>query len=175
MGLFEPARLLRKRLCSTCPDESSSLPPPLQEKNPQPTQKRLPIKTSPHQCDALGIDLMSSPHLRINCADPGEDSCPGRINVHVLSPSRVSSKLSCHCTGTVTVVFPGQTNTTTTCVRTMDQSYPLIHPGPGANPPIYPPFLTPARRGLPEARIPKDHSFFSFSQCLDSRLPGWVS
>ena len=50
--------------------------------------KRLLIKTSPHQCDAPGIDPMSSPHLRINCTDPTEDSCPGRITVRVLTPSR---------------------------------------------------------------------------------------
>jgi hypothetical protein len=31
---------------------------------------------------------MSRPHLRINCADPAEDSCPGRITVRVLAPSR---------------------------------------------------------------------------------------
>ncbi len=43
MGLFEPVCLLRKRLCSTCPDESSSPPPSPQEKNPQPP------KTPPHQ------------------------------------------------------------------------------------------------------------------------------
>ena len=66
-----------------------------------------------------------------------------------------------HRTGTVTVVFP-QTNATVTCDHTMGQSYPLIRPGPGVNPTIYPPFLTPARRGLPEDRIPKDHLFFSF-------------
>ena len=41
--MFEPVRLLRKRLCSTCPDESSSPPPSTQEKNPQPP------KTPPHQ------------------------------------------------------------------------------------------------------------------------------
>ncbi len=54
-----------------------------------------------------------------------------------------------HHTGTVTVVFP-QTNATVTCDRTMGQSYPLIRPGPGVNPTIYPPFLVPGRRGLPE-------------------------
>jgi hypothetical protein len=162
MGLFEPARLLRKRLCSTCPDESSSPPPPPQEKNPQPTQKRLPIKTSPHQCAAPGIDPMRSPHLRINCADPTEDSCPGRITVCVLASSRTRlSNLSCHCTDTASVAFP-QTNATATRAHTMDQSYLLIRPGPGVNPPIYPPFLAPGRRGLPEDRIPKDHLFFSY-------------
>ena len=113
---------------------------------PQPTQKRLPIKTSPHQCDAPGIDPMIRPHLRINCTDPSEDSCPGRITVCVLSSSRARlSKLSCHYTGTVSVVF-AQTNTTATRARTMGQTYPVIHPGPGTNPSIYPPFLAPARR-----------------------------
>ena len=87
---------------------------------------------------------MISPHLRINCTDPVEDSCPGRITVLVLASSRtLLSKLSCHCTGTVSVVFP-QTNATATRVHTMDQSYPLIRPGPGSNPSIYPPFLAPA-------------------------------
>ena len=55
--------------------------------------------------------------------------------------------------------FP-QTNTTTTRAHKMDQNYPLIHPGPGDNPTIYPPFLSPARRGLPEDRIPKSIAFF---------------
>ena len=96
-GLTHTATKPRKRLCSTCLDESSSPPPPPQEKNPQPTQKRLPIKTSPHQCDTPGIDPMIRPHLRINCTDPSEDSCPGRITVRVLALSRTRlSKFSCH-------------------------------------------------------------------------------
>ncbi len=59
------------------------------------------------------------------------------------------------------MVFP-QTKATTTRVRTMGQSYPLIRPGPGTNPTIYPPFLVPTRRCLPEGRIPKGHFFFFF-------------
>ncbi len=120
------------------------------------------VRLSPHQCTAPGIDPMINPHLRINCTDPVEDSCPGRITVRVLAPSRtLLSKLSCHSTDTASVVFP-QTNGTATRARTMGQSYPLIRPGPGANPPIHPPFLVPTRRGLPEDRILKLHFFFSF-------------
>ena len=74
---------------------------------------------------------------------------------------RTPLKLSCHRTGTVTVVFP-QTNTIATRTLTMGQSYPLIRPGPGANPPIYPPFLAPARRGLPEGRIPQKRSLYIY-------------
>ena len=46
----------------------------------------------------------------------------------------------------------------------MDQSYPLIRPGPGANPPIQTPFLNPSRRGLTEGRILKIHLFFFLFQ-----------
>ncbi len=68
-------------LCVSYENDSAVLdlgsPLPLTKKNhPQPTQKRLPIKTSPHQYVTPGIDPMRSPHLRINCADPAEDSCP---------------------------------------------------------------------------------------------------
>ncbi len=59
------------------------------------------------------------------------------------------------------MAFP-QTNATATRVRTMGQSYPLIRPGPGANPSLYPSFLGLDRRGLPEDRISKGHLFFSF-------------
>ena len=77
MGLFEPA-------CLTSP---LPLPhPPKKKIHNHP--KRLLIKTSPHQCADPGIDPMGIPHLRINCADPAEDSCPGRITVLVLVSSR---------------------------------------------------------------------------------------
>ena len=122
--------------------------------------KLLLIKTPPHQCAAPGTDPMNNPHLRINYTDPTEDSYPGRITVHVLPSSRTRfSNLSCHCTGTASVVFP-QTNATATRTHTMGQRYPLIRPGPGTNPPIYPLFLVPTRRGLPEVRIPKGLFFF---------------
>jgi hypothetical protein len=140
-------------------------PPPPPKKKIHNHPKHLLIKTSPHQCDVPGIDPMSSPHLRINCADPTEDSCPGRITVRVLASSRTRlSKVSCHCTGTASVVFP-QTNATATRALTMRhvpsryQSYPLIRPGPGVIPPIPSSFLTPARSGLPEGRILKGHLF----------------
>jgi hypothetical protein len=88
--------------------------------------------------------------------------------VRVLASSRTRlSKLSCHCTGTASVAFP-QTNVTATRARTMGQSYPLIHPGPGANPPIYPPFLVTARRGLPEGSLrqnPQNPLIFFFCVC----------
>ena len=131
---------------------------------PQPTQNVSPSRLPHHQYADPGANSLSSPHLRINCADPEEDSCPGRITPLVLASSRTRlSKLACHCTGTASVAFP-QTNATVTRVRTMGQSYTLIRPGPGANPPIYPPFLAPVRRGLPEGRIPKvSHSVPNFN------------
>jgi hypothetical protein len=49
-------------------------PVPPRKNHPQPTQKRLPIKTSPSD---QGADSLGSPHLRINCADLTEDSRPG--------------------------------------------------------------------------------------------------
>ena len=66
-------------LCVSYENDSAVLdlgsPLPLPKKNhPQPTQKRLPIKTSPHQWADPGIDPMSRSHLRINCVDPTDDS-----------------------------------------------------------------------------------------------------
>jgi hypothetical protein len=74
-----------------------SLPPPAppRKKHPQPTQNAFPLRLPHHQCAAPGADSLSSPHLRMNCADLAEDSCPGRISDHVLTPSRtrISSPL----------------------------------------------------------------------------------
>jgi hypothetical protein len=52
-------------------------PTPPRKNHPQPTQKRLPIKTSPSPVPDQGADSPGSPHLRINCADLTEDSSPG--------------------------------------------------------------------------------------------------
>ena len=49
-----------------------------------------------HQCADPGADALSSPHLRINCADLAAYSSPGRISDHVFAPSRtrISSPLA---------------------------------------------------------------------------------
>ncbi len=101
----------RKRLSSPCPGVSSSPPTPPQEKNhPQPTQKRLPIKTSPSPVPDQGADSLGIPHLRINYADLTEVSSPGRISDHVLASSRPRfSNPSCHHAGTTTKRSPHQT------------------------------------------------------------------
>ena len=72
----------------------------------------------------------------------------------------------------------------------MGQDYPLTRPSPGANPPIYPPFLPPARSGppghnpkghdrhlleeVPPGRIPKAMDFFSFSVLAAQNLTDWT-
>jgi hypothetical protein len=68
-------------------------------------------------------------------------------------------KPSCHHMGTTTVTYH-KTNSSTTCVHSMYQDYPIAHPSPGVNPPISLPFLTPVRRGPSDVRIPKDMDFF---------------
>jgi hypothetical protein len=156
-----------------------------------------PSRLPHHQCVVPGTDPMSSPYLRINCADPAEDSYPGRISDRVLTPSRtrISRPL---VVGTTTVTrptqecdyvvrgscspprarsnkndsnkhSPQQTQPRPTCAHTMGQDYPLTRPSPWDNPTIYPPFLAPARRGPPEGRIPKAMDFFTFlTQQTDS-------
>ncbi len=90
MGLLENVCLLWKRLCSTCPDVSSSPLNPSRKTIPVTTYpKRLSIKTSPHQCDSPEIDPINIPHLRIKCTDPVEDSWSGRISVCVWTSWRV--------------------------------------------------------------------------------------
>ena len=89
MGLFKsahhPAKPDPAELALALP-----LPPPRPaQKKPSTTYpKRLPIRPPNHQCSAPWADSLSSPHLRMNCADLAEDSCPGRISDHVLAPSR---------------------------------------------------------------------------------------
>ena len=139
---------------------------------------------------------MSGPHLRINCPDPTEDSCPGRISDCVLTTSRtrISSPLTitptqrpwhdptqeCDCRQRILLptqsqipskrfeqVFPKTNSTHEACPRKTGQVYPLIRPGPGDNPTIYPPFLAPARRGSPEGRIPKFLRYLKTSRCIE--------
>ena len=89
MGLFKSTHHPAK----TDPAERAlalSLPPPAppRKKHPQPTQNAFPLRLPHHQCAAPGADSLSSPHLRMNCADLAEDSCPGRRSDYVLAPSR---------------------------------------------------------------------------------------
>jgi hypothetical protein len=97
-GMFgDSRRPAKKRLNSTCPRVSSSPPPSPQEKPSTTYPKRLPSRPPHHQCSDPGADSLVNPHLRINCTDLTEDSCPGRISDHVLSPSRTRfSKPSCY-------------------------------------------------------------------------------
>ena len=164
MGLFKSAHHPAK----TDPAErdlSLSLPPPAppRKKHPQPTQNDFPLRLPHHQCAAPGADSLSSPHLRMNCADLAEDSCPGRISDHVLAPSRHASHASCH-RGTQRPSI-SHTKRNPTCAPAMGQDYPLTRPSPGANRPIYPSFPALASRSLPEGRIPKSHESFFFPLC----------
>jgi hypothetical protein len=150
----------RKPTLLTCPGAFSSPPPPRPEK----TIHNLP-KTPSHQTSSSpilcpGVDSLSSPHLRMNCADLTEDSCPGRISDPVLAPSRHASQASCHH-GTQRPSI-SHTKRNPTCAPAMGQDYPRIRPSPGANRPIYPSFPALASRSLPEGRIPKSHESFFF-------------
>jgi hypothetical protein len=78
------------------------------------------------------------------------------------------------CTYTVThpseFIFGIHIRNRNTCVHTMDQDYALTRPSQGVNPPIYPSFPVLTWSGLPEGRIPKIHTFFSFTY-LSDRTP----
>ena len=164
MGLFKSTHHPAK----TDPAERAlalSLPPPAppRKKHPQPTQNAFPLRLPHHQCAAPEADSLSSPHLRMNCADLAEDSCPGRISDYVLAPSRtrISSPPVIARTQRPSI---SHTKCNPTCACAMGQDYPLTRPSPGANRPIYPSFPALASRSLPEGRIPKSHeSFFLYS------------
>ncbi len=128
-GLFgDSRRPAKKRLSSPCPGVSSSPPPPSLEKNhPQPTQKRLPIKTFPSPVPDQGEDSLGSPHLRINCADLTEDSIPETNKwprVIVIKTTLLKALLTSR--GNNDQSFPTP-NATRRC--------PHNGPGPPANPP----------------------------------------
>ena len=175
--------LLKVTRCFLFPDPV--LPKGPKEKPCTTYPKYLPSRLPHHQCADPGTDPLNRPYLRINSVNPTEDSCPGWISdcaltssrTHISSPLVITREQRSWCARSPTrnvtrssedlvpdqepdstkrfeQAFP-KTNVTTTRVCTMDQDYPLICPGPGSNPSIYPPFLTPARRGPPEGRIPK--------------------
>ena len=147
----------------TFPDAFSCPPRPDQKKPSTTYPKRPLIRLPHHQCADPGADSLTSPHLRMNCADLAEDSCPGRISDHVLAPSRHVSQVSCH-RGTQRPSM-SHTKRNPTCVPVMGQDFPLTRPSPGANRPIYPSFPALVSRSLPEVRIPKRHeSFFWMSR-----------
>ena len=160
MGLFKsahhPAKPDPAELALALP-----LPPPRPaQKKPSTTYpKRLPIRTPNHQCSDPWADSLSSPHLRMNCADLAEDSCPGRISDHVLAPSRTRIQ-SPPAIAREQRPSISHTKRNPTRARAMGQDYPLTRPSPGANRPIYPSFPALASRSLPEGRIPKSHESF---------------
>ena len=137
MGLFKSTHHPAK----TDPAErvlALSLPPPAptRKKHPQPTQNALPLNLPHHQCAAPGADSLSSPHLRMNCADLAEDSCPGRIKRPRVSTvkTRISSLLPSR--DTTTKHFPHQTQPDVCpCNGTGLPSHP---PQPGDQPPHLP-------------------------------------
>ena len=63
-------------------------PCPSRKKTSTTHPKRLSIKTSSSPMNCPRGRFLRRPHLRMNCADLTEDSCPGRIIDHVLAPSR---------------------------------------------------------------------------------------
>jgi hypothetical protein len=101
--------------------KSASSPPPrpAQKTHPQPTQKRLPIKTSSSPMRyTRGRFPEQSPSTNELCGSrrgfvSGTNKRP-RVN----AVKNTHLKPSCH--------------------HTMGQDYPLTHPSPGTNPSIYP-------------------------------------
>ncbi len=144
---------------------------------PRPPQKKihnLPKNVSPsrpphHHYDP-GEDSLNSPHLRINCVDLTEASCPGRIRDHVFVPSRTRiSSPSCHRVGTRTCIPYTKLNSTRALA--MGQDYPLTRPSPGSHPYIHPPSPALTWRGLPECRIPFRTFLFLFAVVFPMLLP----
>ena len=141
MGLFKSAR----RPAKIEPAErdltlSLSPPRPDQKKNIHNLPKITFASRLPHhQYTDPGTDSLSSPHLRMNCVDLPEDSCPGRISDHVLTSSRtrISSPPS---TAREQRPHVPHTKRNPTCARAMGQDYPLTRPSPGDIPTIYPSF-----------------------------------
>jgi hypothetical protein len=140
MGLFNSAC----RPAKTDPtgrDLALSLPPPVptRKKHPQPAQNAFPSRLPHHPCAAPGADSRNNPHLRMNCADLSEDSCPGRIRDHVLVSSRT------HISRPPAIAWEQRpsifhTKRNPTCARAIGQDYPLTRPSPGTNLTIYPSF-----------------------------------
>jgi hypothetical protein len=105
MGLFKSAHHPAK----IDPAERAlalSLPPPA-----PPTQNAFPLRLPHHQCATPGADSLSNPHLRMNCADLAEDSCPGRISDHALVPSRTCIQALLPSRGNNDQAFPTPNST----------------------------------------------------------------
>ena len=179
-GCLKARNIQRKPTLLNVPWRFLFPPPPRREKkHPQPTQNAFPLRLPHHQCAAPEADSLSSPHLRMNCADLAEDSCPGRISDYVLAPSRtrISSPPAIAQAQRPSI---SHTKCNPTCACAMGQDYPLTRPSPGANRPIYPSFPALASRSLPEGRIPKSHvSFFFLSLaqglCVCERVSQLIS
>ena len=155
----------RKPTLLTCPDAFSSPPRPAQKKPSTTYPKRPPIRLPHHQCAAPGADSLSSPHLRMNCADLAEDSCPGRISDHVLAPSRHASQASCH-RGTQRPSI-SHTKRNPTCARAMGQNSRSPAPVRGPTAPSTPPSPHWRQEAYPKAGFPKAmESFFFFELIL---------
>ena len=105
---------------------------------------------------------MNRPHLRINCVDPGEDSCPGRISDRILAPSRTRlSKPSRHRTGTRPWSFPKPTQPQRAPVRWARDIHSSV-PVRGPTRPSIPPSLPQLEEVYPKAESPKTIYFFLF-------------
>ena len=187
-GCLEPA-VLRKLLSKTRPGTPLPLPRPPKKKHPQPTRKRLLIKSpSPVRCPR---NRFPGPSPSVNpCIGPhAKDSHPKPASDCVLTPSRarISSPLA---TGQGTTTAPRSTpecdlrdqrcaknhqepsqnkqehhsptkRNAVACPRN-GPGLPPTGPSPGANPPIYPSSL-PLASGNPLSNIfPTSHEFFSF-------------
>jgi hypothetical protein len=141
--------------------------PPSRPEKPSTTyQKKPPVKTSSSQILTQGQRI---PHLRMNCTDLTDDSCPGRISDRVLASSRTRfSNPSRHRVGTTTQYSPHQPqpdvsphNGTTT--------FRSLTPFRGSTHPSTPPSLQDPAFGLPEGRILKS-PFVFFLFLFNSRF-----
>ena len=155
-GCLEPA-VLRKLLSKTRPGTPLPLPRPPKKKHPQPTRKRLLIKSpSPVRCPR---NRFPGPSPSVNpCIGPhAKDSHPKtRKRLRADSVKNTHLKPSCHRTRN-----NNRTTHAAACPRN-GPGLPPTGPSPGADPPIYPSSL-PLASGNPLSNI------FPFGVAMNTR------
>ncbi len=105
-GCLESARPA-KLLSNTHPGVPLPLPRPPKKNIHNLPQNASSSRPPHHQCADPGADSLSSPHLRINCADLAEDSCPGtNKRPRVCTVKNTHLKPSCHRAGNNDQAFP---------------------------------------------------------------------
>jgi hypothetical protein len=136
-------------------------PSPRKKFTTQPTQNDSPSRLPHHRYTDPGADSLIRPHLRINCVDLPEDSCPGRISDHVFAPSRTRISSPLFIVREQRPRIPHIKHNPTR-VRPMVQDYPLTRPSPGVNRPSTPPSLHWCEETYPKEESRKTIYFFLF-------------